>query len=684
MQDEVPLASYVCKDVRIKEERAHCVLVPIGGPSPGDGDEGGVRRKLRVGGRTHDGDEREGLLGTVRKGSQLRLVEEGPPIKRRVVNDASHDVLLNHRIRCLDKVRAPGAREKRLILRRLRDEWTAPVAVTGEMSKAHRFFQGRGGLHQLRGHFWSGERRLLVGATFWRDDSLDPPSYGETSLGDLAMIGGDRRGRRGIVLSYVILASLGLPFKWSKTKGGLNVQRIGYESSYATFKLEKQAIWLAAWTEELDRTRTVTWDDFACGLERLGFGANALSWERPSGDRLQAPMPIAPARDEATLSLFSDAKAGETQAWIGGYLWDGQSALQWYAMEVREDWAPWAFIKKDLKQIIASLELLGTLFCNKLWGARMKESGRVPGISLVEQISSQLPYASSWRDNMTLLDFLRKSGNNGQISQRYRRMHSTRKIGMPLEDWINVRPANGKTLVASVMYTHTNDRFYGQWLLWNVPFRNIDDLWDPEADELPQNLRYLGLCARSEMYMQNTLAMLAARIELIDAYLSGETMVDAEPAPALDGIAQVAGNAIQVAPEQAVIINTIGQRLQQALHMKWPEDAEVDVWSAWLEKESSAQSYSERPTAEKCTTMEIALDRAVQNGAHVGDELATAEIMKIYDLIVIDEIGQLAAWIFDRLLPLWDAADRRPAIIFVGDFCQPTGADGTTARDSPR
>ena len=98
------------------------------------------------------------------------------------------------------------------------------------------------------------------------------------------MIGGDRRGRRGVVLSYAILASLGLPFKWSKTKGGLNVQWIGYETSYATFRLgisEKRANWLAEWTDELARTGTVTWDDFACGLGRLGFGANALSWERP-------------------------------------------------------------------------------------------------------------------------------------------------------------------------------------------------------------------------------------------------------------------------------------------------------------------------------------------------------------------------------------------------------------------
>ena len=47
------------------------------------------------------------------------IVEEGPPLKKRVVHDASHDVLLNHRIRCLDKVRSPGAREKRYLLRHL-------------------------------------------------------------------------------------------------------------------------------------------------------------------------------------------------------------------------------------------------------------------------------------------------------------------------------------------------------------------------------------------------------------------------------------------------------------------------------------------------------------------------------------------------------------------------------------
>ena len=369
------------------------------------------------------------------------IVDEGPPIKRRVVHDASHDVLLNHRIRCLDKVRAPGTREKRLILRKLRDERMAPVAVTGDISKARRRFKhrrdewgylgckasskddvvyvncvGTFGVASA-GYWWA----RLSGGTIRLTHHLTGKRALEILLfaDDVEMIGGDPRGRRGVVLSYAILASLGLPFKWSKTKGGLNVQWIGYETSYATFRLgisEKRANWLAEWTDDLARKGTVTWDDFACGLGRLGLGANALSWERPflgplyswssatrgrkgglrlpvmlrsilswmsgrfrSGDRLQAPIPLAPARGDVTLSFFSDAKAEETQAWIGGYLWDGQSALQWYAMEVREDWAPWAFIKKDLKRTIASLELLGTLFCVKLWGTRMRESGRGSG-----------------------------------------------------------------------------------------------------------------------------------------------------------------------------------------------------------------------------------------------------------------------------------------------------------------
>lgn len=50
------------------------------------------------------------------------LVEDEALGKKRVIHDGSHDVRVNHRIRPLDKIRMPGAREKRFILQQLREK----------------------------------------------------------------------------------------------------------------------------------------------------------------------------------------------------------------------------------------------------------------------------------------------------------------------------------------------------------------------------------------------------------------------------------------------------------------------------------------------------------------------------------------------------------------------------------
>ncbi|CAE7455269.1 Pif1 [Symbiodinium pilosum] len=349
--------------------------------------------------------------------------------------------------------------------------------------------------------------------------------------------------------------------------------------------------------------------------------------------------------------------------------------------------------------------------------------------------------ASSWRqDNMTLLEYLRKAGSDGQIGQRYRRLHKALKVQVPVEEWINHFPADGQIVVASVMYTHSNDRRFGQWLLLNVPFRRVDDLWHPEAARLPEALRHLGLCvlhrprfwrnservrqemeheARTELHIANTLSMLASRIELIDAYLTGELTTAENPAPPLHGVARFDGENLELAPEQAGVIAMITDRVEHALQAKFPEERDVEAWGVWLDSKPSQNKVSVvlGPAGSgKSTAVEVALDRAIKQGAQVGiacptgmlatryrarhpdvdidtvhgmfalhkDELETADMMQPYDLMVIDEVGQLPTWIFDRLLRLWDAADRRPALVFVGDFCQLAGLDGTTARDSLR
>ena len=114
------------------------------------------------------------------------LVDEGPPEKKRVIHDASHEVMLNHRIKCLDKVRSPGAREKRYLLRFLKDHRCAALSVTGDISKAHRRFRhspdewGYLGckasdirVRELCGDVRGGIGRILVEPYLRRGDTID-------------------------------------------------------------------------------------------------------------------------------------------------------------------------------------------------------------------------------------------------------------------------------------------------------------------------------------------------------------------------------------------------------------------------------------------------------------------------------------------------------------------------------
>ena len=51
--------------------------------------------------------------------------------------------------------------------------------------------------------------------------------------------------------------------------------------------------------------------------------------------------------------------------------------------------------------------------------------------------------------------------------------------------------------------------------------------------------------------------------------------------------------------------------------------------------------------------------------------------MATYDLVVLDEVSQISAAVFERLLRLWEAAGHQPALVFFGDFAQ------LKAKDSP-
>ena len=141
----------------------------------------------------------------------------------------------------------------------------------------------------------------------------------------------------------------------------------------------------------------------AQGLGRLGFAALALEWEKPflgplyswssaiqgkiggmkipvmirvlclwlaerleGCDRLQAPSKL--STETVGPRFFTDAKAADGRAWIGGFLEIVEGCQgPWFSLEVTESWGPWAFVKGDTKRVIVALELLATLIAVKLW-----------------------------------------------------------------------------------------------------------------------------------------------------------------------------------------------------------------------------------------------------------------------------------------------------------------------------
>ena len=364
------------------------------------------------------------------------IVEDEAKDKKRIIHDATHGVRVNHRIKCHDKLRSPGAREKKHLLREHEEAGEVAFSVVGDIAKAHRRFKHAAKEHGYLACQVDAEEETpgdpasqtvyvnLVGtfglscASYWWTRvaacglrltyhllgpgfPLDMLLYAD----DLESMGRGAKGRRGIPLSYLYLAAFGYPFKWAKTRGGFRVEWLGMETEYPSYKLglSKRATWLVEWLRGLAVSGKAEARSFAQGLGRLGFASIALDWERPflgplhawssavqgksgpltlptmirvlcgwlaerleNGGRLQKPEPL--LEGAAPLSFFTDAKAEDGRAWIGGFFEpvDGCQG-PWFSLEVTPEWAPWAFAKGDPGKVIAALELLATLVGVRLW-----------------------------------------------------------------------------------------------------------------------------------------------------------------------------------------------------------------------------------------------------------------------------------------------------------------------------
>ena len=383
--------------------------------------------------------------------SALSVLEEKE--KLRLLHDGTHVTRVNHRIKSRDKLRCPGPREKAHLLNGFKQRGNIAMSLLADVGKAHRRVKVRredwawqactlemGALQDdsiiwfnkvgtfgigSAAYWWGRLGGAIIRCLYYLlgpNRTLDALLYAD----DLELIVETRHERPNILLAVAILFTLGVPLKWSKFRGGFDLDWVGFAFSHKDYSIGislSRAAWLITWIQGVLKTGQVDIDEFGAALGRLNFAALALIYEKPflgvlyfwnsaivtttvktarlpwavrmvlfwlarrlqedGGSQIPSTVIACIPRVGPRFELFrSDAKATETGAWIGGWEYaGGQPArkARWYAMKVDPKAFPWIFSKKDPKRVIAALELLATIICLMLFGKPGIYNGTLTG-----------------------------------------------------------------------------------------------------------------------------------------------------------------------------------------------------------------------------------------------------------------------------------------------------------------
>ena len=321
----------------------------------------------------------------------------------------------------------------------------------------------------------------------------------------------------------------------------------------------------------------------------------------------------------------------------------------------------------------------------------------------------------------------------GQIARHLKNRYALEADDLEsLESFANRAACKGDAMIAVAHNSRMSDSYYAQWSLLNVPFRDFADLMFDEVELIPENFRGLAIAlhhgadfwrdeaqvradleleAHTEDFIASNLAMLRAHAAVIDSYLSGELVLGVDPIPqrAVHGVPDVR----ELNQEQWRVVDAIGSSVNLSQQLADPDYVERGL----VAKDRTQVTAVLGPAGSgKSTAVQVAVRQALANDARVvvacptrmlvaslrakmpgvdidsvhaafqlhKPEQQTMDAMVFFDLIVIEEVSQLSCAIFERLMRLWDAAGKRPTLVFVGDFAQLRGVEPTRATDSAR
>ena len=297
-----------------------------------------------------------------------------------------------------------------------------------------------------------------------------------------------------------------------------------------------------------------------------------------------------------------------------------------------------------------------------------------------------------------------------------------------LEDFANAFVPNGEKAIAAMTNSRLNDKFYGQWLVLNCPFRALEDFHTLAPDvmeKVPERYRNFALCmhhapgfwtddaairgsmeleAVGKAMIDTVLAKVAAQRQIVRKYLAGElspedvvpSSVEGSPLPVpaterpsltrsqkwlrrqLKKYLSVALRAAQATTDQELEECITAAAEHKMLFASGPPGTgktfvvhqQIDEW-----KRKGARVLFAVPTGMLASTVRARqpdIDVDTTWGAFLFHKplQEAAAILTQYDLVVVDEVSMLTALQFQRLVELWKYAEQLPAVVLLGDFWQ--------------